>query len=92
MKLTWDPEKRRRNLDKHGLDFADVHAVFEGAAFIFEDRRRDYGEQRFKALGLLHDLVVAVAFAEPEEDLVRIISMRKATRNEQRIYFKRLPD
>jgi uncharacterized DUF497 family protein len=33
-----------------------------------------------------------IAFTEPEDDLIRFISMRKATRNEQRIYFEKLPD
>lgn len=92
MKLTWDEEKRRNNLAKHGLDFADSDAVFRGAVFIFEDERHSYGEQRFVALGLLHEIVVAIAFTEPEEDLIRIFSMRKAIRNEQALYFERLAD
>ncbi len=41
---------------------------------------------------MLESLVVAIAFTEPEDDLIRIISMRKATRNEQQIYFEHLPD
>jgi uncharacterized DUF497 family protein len=90
MRLTWDQEKRRSNLAKHGLDFADAEAVFRGAVFIFEDKRRSYGEQRFVALGMLKEIVVAVAFSEPEEDSLRIISMRKAIRNEQQIYFEQL--
>ncbi len=92
MQLIWDPEKRQGNLDKHGLDFADAHAVFRGAVFTFEDKRRSYGEQRLVALGMLVDLVVAIVFTESEEDLIRILSMRKATRNEQQIYFEQLPD
>ena len=92
MELTWDEEKRRSNLAKHGLDFADAEAVFHGAVLIFEDQRRTYGEQRFLALGALQEIVVVVAFTEPEEDLLRIISMRKAIRSEQEIYFDQLAD
>ena len=92
MELIWDPEKRRRNLAKHGLDLADARAVFEGAVFTFEDNRRSYGEQRFLALGLLEDIAVVIAFTEPEDDLIRLISMRRATRHEQQIYFESLPD
>lgn len=92
MKLTWDPEKRRTNLAKHGLDFADARAVFQGAVFTFEDMRQSYGEQRLLALGLLEGIAVVIAFTEPEDDLIRLISMRKATRNEQKIYFEKLPD
>lgn len=95
MQMIWDEEKRRSNLAKHGLDFADAHEVFRGAVFVFEDKRQSYGEQRFialGALGMLREIVVAIAFTEPEEDLIRIISMRKAIRNEQQIYFERLAD
>ena len=92
MELTWDEEKRRSNLVKHGLDFADAHEVFRGAVFIFEDKRHSYGEQRFVALGMLQEIVVVIAFTEPEDELLRIISMRKAIRNEQQIYFEQLAD
>ena len=92
MELTWDEEKRRSNLARHGLDFADAEEVFRGAVLIFEDKRRSYGEQRFVALGMLSEIVVVIAFTEPEEDSIRIISMRKATRNEQRIFFEQLSD
>jgi len=81
-----------KNLAKHRLDFVDARAVFEGAVFIFEDKRRSYGEQRLIALGMLRDLVVAIAFTEPDDDQIRLISMRKAMRNEQQIYFDKLPD
>jgi uncharacterized DUF497 family protein len=92
MELTWDEDKRRSNLAKHGLDFADAEEVFGGAVFIFENMRDSYVEQRFVALGMLSEIVVVVAFTEPEEDLIRIISMRKAVRNEQQIYFEQLTD
>lgn len=92
MEVTWDEEKRRSNLAKHGLDFADAPTVFRGAVFVFEDPRRSYGEQRFVALGMLREIVVVIAFTEPEEDSIRIISMRKAIRNEQQIFFEQLAD
>lgn len=88
MRYTSDPKKRAANLKKHGLDFADAPAVIEsGDALTFEDRRFDYGEQRFVTLGLLRGVVVAVATAETEEE-IRVISMRKAERNEQEIYYR----
>lgn len=92
MELIWDEEKRESNLAKHGLDFADAATVFGGAVFVFEDKRGSYAEQRFVALGMLSDIVVVIVFAEPEEDLIRVISMRKAIRNEQQLYFERLSD
>ncbi len=41
---------------------------------------------------MLGDVVVAIAFTEPADDLIRPISMRKAKRNEQQIYYDNLPD
>ena len=92
MQVIWDPEKRQKNLAKHGLDFADARAVFLGAVFTFEDKRQSYGEQRLVALGMLGENVVAIAFTEPNDDVIRPISMRKATRNEQQIYYRKLRD
>jgi len=87
MKFTWDEAKRQSNLVKHGLDFADASAVFAGITFTFEDDRFDYGEQRFITLGMLKGTVVVIAHTERGED-IRIISMRKATKNEQELYFQ----
>jgi uncharacterized DUF497 family protein len=51
------------------------------------DDRFDYGEQRFITLGMLKGVVVVIAHTE-QDDEIRIISMRKGTKNEQRIYFQ----
>ena len=56
----------------------------------FEDRRFDYGEERFVTLGPpLGKLLVAIVTAETDNH-IRIISMRKANRNEQGIYREHL--
>ncbi len=91
MRFEWDEAKRRTNLRRHGIDFADAVKVFDGDIVTIEDRRFDYGETRYLTLGLLQGRVVVVAHTE-EEDLVRLISARKATKNEERSYFERLAD
>ncbi len=88
LRFEWDEEKRQANLRKHGLDFADAPAVFAGATFTVEDDRFDYEEQRFITLGMLMGRVVVIGHTE-QDDLVRVISMRKATRREQQRYFQR---
>ncbi|WP_020587030.1 BrnT family toxin [Desulfobacter curvatus] len=88
MKIIWDERKRQSNIVKHGLDFVQAHMVFAGATFTFEDTRMDYGEQRFVTIGLLDGVVVIVHTESTDE--IRMISMRKATKNEQRLYFKNL--
>ena len=90
MRYLYDPAKKTANLRKHGLDFDDVPKVIESDANVtFEDRRFDYGEQRFITLGLLNGEVVVVVTAETDEE-IRVISMRKAEQNEQEIYFRNL--
>lgn len=89
MVFSWDEAKRRSNLRKHGFDFTDAGKVFEGVTCTAEDQRFDYGERRFVTLGLLQDTVVVIAHTETRND-IRIISMRKATRHEETLYFQSL--
>ena len=90
MRYSFDPSKRAGNLTKHGLDLADAPQVIEsGLTVTFEDHRFDYGEARFVTLGPLGDVLVAIVTAESERH-IRIISMRKADRNEQAIYRENL--
>lgn len=90
MRYTYDPKKKTANLKKHGYDFDDAPQVIESdRAVTFEDQRFDYGEQRFITLGLLRGDVVAIATAETDEE-IRIISMRRAERNEEKIYYSNL--
>ena len=87
MKVVWDEAKRRANLRKHGLDFADAEQVLAGITYTIEDRRFEYGERRFITFGMLRDTVVVMAHTETPATL-RVISMRKATRYEQILYFQ----
>jgi len=89
--FAWDEAKRRANLRKHGIDFADAEKIFRGLTLTAEDDREDYGERRFLTLGLLEDQVVSVTHTERGED-IRIISIRKATKHEARFYFSQITD
>ena len=89
MRLTWHEVKRRTNLTAHGLDFADAEEVFAGPTFTFEDDRFHYSEQRFVTLGLLRGVCVSLVHTETTER-IHIISFRKATRNEQIIFFQNI--
>ena len=90
MRYSFDPAKQASNLKKHGFDLADAPQVIEsGQTVTFEDRRFGYSEERFVTLGPLRDTLVVIVTAEIEDD-IRIISMRKADRNEQGIYRENL--
>lgn len=88
MSYSWDEAKRQSNLQKHHLDFRDAQIVFAGLTLTFEDDRFEYSEQRFITIGLLSGEFVIIAHVEESEDTTRIISMRKATKHEETIFFK----
>ena len=92
MKFEWDEAKNRSNIRKHGFDFADAPEVFRGPLLARYDTREDYGEERWIAMGLLKDRVVVLAFAQRAEDVIRIISLRKADRNEREAFEKAIQD
>lgn len=89
MRYTWHEPKRQSTLARRGLDFADAEQVFAGPAFSFEDDRKDYGEERWVTLGLLRDKVVVIVHTETEDE-IRVISMREAERDEERLFFANL--
>ncbi|NVD72756.1 BrnT family toxin [Duganella sp. BJB1802] len=78
----WSDAKRQSNLRKHGLDFADAVDVIERDSFTTEDIRFQYAERRFNTLGYFQGEPVSVTYTE-ENDVIRIISFRKASRREE---------
>lgn len=91
MDFEWDEEKRLSNITKHGLDFIGIENVFDSKTATILDDRFDYGEERFVTFGLLEGRVVAVTHLETDET-IRIISVRKATNDEEENYFKQIAD
>ena len=91
MLFEWDEAKRQSNIRKHGFDFNGIEKVFPGEAVTILGDRFDYGELRFVTIGLLKNLAVVVTQAETDE-VIRIISVRKATKNEETLYFKEIAD
>ena len=89
MRFEWDENKRLINIKKHGIDFADVPAIFEHDIVTVIDDRFDYGETRYQTLGLLKSRVILVAHTE-SETVIRIISARKATKYEAKTYFSQI--
>ncbi|MGI9056146.1 MAG: BrnT family toxin, partial [Pyrinomonadaceae bacterium] len=82
----WDEQKRLINLQKHGIDFADVSLIFDYDVATDIDDRFDYGEIRYISLGLLRGDVIVVSHKE-ESEIFRIITARKAEKHEQETYF-----
>ena len=89
MQFTWSERKRAINLKEHGLDFIDAPRVFEGTTYTLEDDRFAYGEQRFETLGMLAGVPVSLVHTE-NDDEIRIISFRKATKREASLYYSQV--
>ena len=85
-RTVWDGLKNERNIDRHGIDFTDLDEAFDGRfSFTREDRRRDYGEQRFNMLVMVNGLVLNITFT-PRGGKQRIVSARPASRRERKVY------
>jgi uncharacterized protein len=85
MNFEWDDSKRLSNIEKHSIDFVVARHIFDGRA------RRDFtspraGEHRFLSVGELNDMMVAVAWTRRGADTIRIISARRARREEEQKY------
>jgi len=91
MRYEWDEAKRESNIQKHGIDFFGIERVFAGETVTILDDRFDYDESRFITAGVLSGRVVVIAHTESDE-VIRIISVRKATKNEEASYFKETAD
>lgn len=80
----WDEDKRRANLAKHGVDFAEIDSFDWETAVEALDSRHD--EPRWVAIGYIGLRLHVVCFAVSESSIVRVISLRRATAQEQRCY------
>lgn len=74
------------------MDFTDAYRVFEYPMLVRLDEREDYGEDRWIGIGLMEMRVVVIAFTEPDENTIRVISFRKATSDERKRYEKAYQD
>jgi uncharacterized DUF497 family protein len=91
MRFEWDEEKNRRNLAKHKISFETASSVFNDPQHLSVQDRFVEGEERWQTLGMVAGLVVIVAHVWEEEDgeeVIRLISARKATARERRIMRK----
>ena len=85
MSYEWDPNKARSNLKKHGVSFADAVGVFEDENAVTIQDEHEH-EDRFITIGkdfLSRILVVVYTF---RDIVIRIVSARKATARERKIY------
>lgn len=80
MRIVWDESKRVVNLDKHGLDFADLTPGFFAAATVVEAKRG-----RSLAVGEMDARILGVVFVPLGAEGLSVVSMRPASRKERRL-------
>jgi uncharacterized DUF497 family protein len=90
MRIIWDEAKNRANRLKHGVSFEIARLVFDDPLHVSVPDRHEHGEERWKTIGWIGPvaiLVVAHTYGELNgEEIVRIISARKATKSEREHY------
>ncbi len=91
MDISFDAAKNARNIQMHGISLERATEFEWDGALNREDTRRDYGERRFQAFGLIGSRVY-VLIHTPREGRVHVISLRKANKREMRLHENQAKD
>ncbi len=89
MRFEWDENKNRANLAKHNIGFETASLVFTDPQSLSKPDCFVEGEQRWQTLGMVSGVIVIVAYTyrnDPNDEVTRLISARKATAGERRAY------
>jgi uncharacterized DUF497 family protein len=92
MRFEWDLMKARTNQRKHGITFEEAVNVFDDPYALFEQDRTDdeTGELRWQAIGLIEGMVLLLVAhtvqEEGQDEVIRLVSARRATRKERNRY------
>ena len=86
MEFEWDEAKNNACFVRRGFDFAHAaKAFFDTHRLIEADERQSYGEDRYQMIGAIEGRVFVIVFT-PRQDVIRIISARKANHREVKHY------
>lgn len=89
----WDSDKNESNLQKHKIDFYNAVNVFaDDYAVIYHDPEHSIVEDRYKIIGCIAGFRISAVFFTDRDEIIRIISARKATKSEIKEYEQNLPD
>jgi uncharacterized DUF497 family protein len=90
MRFEWDRAKNEINAVKHGVDFETAQLVFDDPLCVTFVERVVAGEQRWHAIGMVEGIVVLVVVhtycQDESQETIRIVSARRATKHERRLY------
>ncbi len=90
LRFEWSKAKNEANRAKHGIDFDTAQLVFDDPFCVTFVERLSDGEERWHAIGSIQDVIVLVVvhtyWQEGSEEVIRIISARRATGRERKLY------
>ncbi|KOP23712.1 hypothetical protein AMR41_24600 [Hapalosiphon sp. MRB220] len=87
-KFEWNKDKAVANWQKHGVSFEEAMGAFRDPFGIeIVDERMDYGEERINLIGIYNGIILHVTYTE-RGDRIRLISARRATKNEREDYYR----
>ena len=90
VRFEWDPVKSGSNKKKHGIDFETAQLIFDDPHFVSFMDRADRGEERWHAIGSIGGVLVIVVVhtyrEQAGEEIIRLISARRATSHERKLY------
>lgn len=92
IKFEWDKNKNEINKKKHGLSFEEAREVFgDENAILFDDPDHSLDEDRFLIIGSIKSSKICIVSHcyRDNDNVIRLISAREATKNEKRIYEER---
>ncbi len=89
LEFEWDPDKEQKNIIKHGIDFETASLVFNDENRIeFYDDGHSSDEERYITIGMVNHVAIVIMVVYTERDnVLRIISARKATKKETEEYY-----
>lgn len=87
MEFEYDEEKNEKNFEKHGVHLLYGALIFDSTTVEAPDTRRDYGEDRIIAMGMVDEDLIVTVYVQ-RGDAIRLISTRKGGRRDRRKYEK----
>jgi uncharacterized DUF497 family protein len=87
MEFEWDDLKNKANLAKHGISFEEAIEIFDYPMYEMVDNRADYGEIRYIGIGRNQYFVIFTVVYTERGEAIRIISARRATKQEKKLYY-----
>ena len=89
LRFEWDTHKANSNLQKHEVGFEEASTIFDDPQYItFLDEEHSTEEERYITIGLSSENCLLMVAHTERNDTIRIISSRKATKNEEKFYYE----